>query len=95
MKNILINNPIKPMSNFLKKYNLIFFIITVTAILVVCVITLTDILTPPEDEINNIISSSNTAFDQNTIDRINKLKTSDDPTNTPVLPTGRINPFIE
>lgn len=93
------NNHAKKQSNFLIKaiarYNLVIFIVVVASGLIAAVLTLNSIVRIPFSDTYNSQSNGTTAFDQNTIDRINKLQTSDSNAVDQPLPSGRINPFSE
>jgi len=103
-KNVKIN-PIKSISNLLKRYNLVLFIIIVVCGLIYAILMLTNILIEPSADsaqTSTATSSSTdnsnnntTVFDQKTIDNLNKLKTSANNTGDQTLPAGRVNPFSE
>jgi len=80
---------------FLRRYNLVIFIVVVFLLLTVAVLILSNVAAkaggtdvPPQ-------SGVSTSFDQETIDRIEKLKTSDQPSDPLNLSQGRIDPFSE
>lgn len=85
----------KALSSIFRRYHVVLFAMTVVIGVGVEVIML-----------NNLISRSSTPeeptatttvrFDQETIDRINRLSTSDQNESTPLqLGEGRVNPFAE
>jgi hypothetical protein len=96
MNNKLNNNPLRPAINFLSRYNLIIFIVSVVVGLSLAILALNNILQTPFDSAN-LPSSGNgqVSFDETTITRINTLKTSADAPTKPTLPDGRIDPFSD
>jgi hypothetical protein len=96
MKNKLTNNPLAPVINILVRYNLVIFIVLVVVGLIAAILMLNFTLRTPF-EANNFTSSNSgiTSFDEATINRLNKLKTSDENLANQTLPTGRVNPFSE
>jgi hypothetical protein len=87
--------PSKPVTNLIKRYNMTIFIVVIVIGLIASVWILNEILSQqPSDNTNSATSSSTTTtFDQTTIDRLNKLTTSNDSSGEQVLPSARINPF--
>ncbi|HZJ34979.1 MAG TPA: hypothetical protein VFD55_03160 [Candidatus Angelobacter sp.] len=93
------NKPItyKPQSApiSIKRYSLTIFIVITVVVLVFCILLLNNIMNQPLS--NGAFSSTNgtTTFDQTTINRLNKYKTSDENSSDQAVPSGRINPFAE
>ncbi len=66
-------------------------------ILIYCIYSIQNNFTIPSDEAYETeqrTKNTKTSFDKVTINQVNRLRTSDDPTPI-VLPEGRINPFKE
>jgi hypothetical protein len=100
MKNTSIFRALNPITDFLKRYSLIIFIIIVGAGLAACVIILSDALASQKSIVsnsnsNNNINNASTSFDQSTINRLDTLTTSDANPVDQILPSGRVNPFTE
>jgi len=95
MKNDSIKNIFIKISDDFKKYNLTIFIVVLVGGLSTAVILLSDILQISRDASSTQQSSDNITFDQQTIDRVNQLTTSDESSGDYVKPQGRINPFAE
>lgn len=74
----------------LKKFNVVFFII-ITSGLILCVAILGNILIQPYIDNPN----SKATFDQTTINNLGKMQTSDKNVKYQSVPSGRINPFSE
>lgn len=97
MKNNSISKSLKPIVNIFRRYNVTVFIVTMVAGLVFAVYTLTSILTAPATSPDLGGSSHNLkgSFDNDTIKRLNNLKSSDQNSSTQTPTTGRISPFSE
>jgi len=94
MKNKPTTYPSRSLAATLGRFNVTIFIVIVVGILVFCILILNGIMNKPPD-INNDSNTSTTKFDQTTINRLNKFKTSSENSSNQVLPSGRINPFSE
>jgi type IV secretory pathway component VirB8 len=96
MKNKPNTNPIKSIMDTLDRYNLVIFIVITVGGLIAAILTLNYILHLPYISIESMISNiDNTKLDEVTINKLDKLKTSDNNAASQVFPTGRINPFSE
>jgi len=97
MKNKPLTNPFKPIVKIITKFNMTLFILVIAGGLIVSVLALSNILAhqPTSDSSSTPSSTSATTFDQTTIDRLNKLTTSDESSNNQVLPSTRNDPFSE
>ena len=88
------SNPLKPLGNFIKRFHLILFFILVAGLVAAAVLLINNALTEPSQE--QYTSSINAgSIDQATLERIQSLHSSSQPTAAPALPEGRINPFAE
>lgn len=87
-----IQNKIIP---FIKRFNLVIFIVIVVLVLSVNVIMLYGVVEKASGTDIDGSSGGNAQFDQATIDRLKELKTSDQPSAPLDLSKGRINPFGE
>lgn len=94
MKKNSTNNTSPVILNFLRRYNLVIFIIIVASGLSVCIIILYNILTLPYTG-SGTSDTTQTSFDQSTINQLSKLDYSSVNQNYLNLPSGRSNPFSE
>lgn len=87
-------NIFQPIINIFKRFNLIIFIVTIVGGLIFAVITLSSAL---QRTSTDSVGQSNTSnvFEQSTVTRLEKLKSSSENSVLPSLPSGRINPFAE
>ena len=85
----------KTISNFLNRFHLVLFIVVVMLSLSVAVILLYSIVGKASGAESTALNGNGNAFDQATIDRIEQLKTSDQPSTPLDFSKGRINPFNE
>lgn len=94
MKNANVSLSFKPIVILFKRYHLTLFIVFVTGGLAYAVLSFTQLFTESTD--NSYTSPiSAGSIDQATLNRINKLHTSDEPTPQMQMPAGRVNPFSE
>lgn len=94
MNNKVNRNPFSPIANFFGRFNVVIFIVVVAGGLIASIMILNNILQLPYEASNPTGSTGNTVvFDETTITRLNKLKTSDTNATDQILPSGRINPF--
>ena len=93
MKNSL-THLLNPIINKFNDFRLVIFIVGVAAGLIFCVLTLSNIIQDPP-AVDTETAIANERIDQNTINRLNKFKPSNENTEIPTLPSGRINPFSE
>lgn len=77
------------------RYHFTIFIVVLASGLAVAVLTLNSILEQPADANGYKSSLDITSFDQATIDRVTKLRSSSDAPPEFVFPSGRTNPFAE
>lgn len=79
-----------------KRYNLVIFIAIIALALSVATLVLYSVVNKASGENSTPDSSlAPSSFDQETIDRINRLKTPDQPSDPLDFSQGRINPFYE
>lgn len=97
MKNNSVSKSLKPIMNIFQRYNATIFIVTMVAGLVLAVYTLTSILTAPATSPDLGGNSHNLkgSLDNDTIKRLNNLKSSDQNSSTQTPTTSRISPFSE
>ncbi len=88
------NTFLKPLGAFFRRFHMLIFFVLMVGCLSVAVILLNETLTQPtpEDYTSSINAGS---IDQATLERIQSLHTSDQPSPAPALPAGRVNPFAE
>jgi len=79
--------------SFLKRFHLLLFFVVVVGLLGAAVLLINKTLTDSSLEQYTSTIEAGT-IDQSTLERIQSLHTSDQPTETQ-LPSGRINPFAE
>lgn len=81
---------------FLARFHIIVFTIIILGGLIVCMLLINATIAQSDTSSNYTPPSTNTSFDQQTIDRIKQLHSSSDTTSTPILDlSGRINPFVD
>lgn len=94
MKNdITLESIVRPLRTFLKRSHGMLMLLVVTGGLIGCMLILNGIIIRSTDT-SNISTTSSSTFDQETVKRLEELKTTDDGSAF-TLPGGRINPFIE
>lgn len=92
MKSSKTNSAFKIIANIFIRFNVTIFIVSLAGGLLIAVMVLTNIMKAPDSDLLNLGGSAGqSSFDDATIERLNKLGTSDDTSQN--LPTGRINPF--
>ncbi|MEO5950507.1 MAG: hypothetical protein ABIQ04_03600 [Candidatus Saccharimonadales bacterium] len=79
----------------LRRFHAIIFVLVVLGGLIYIVFNLNDILSSSTQAVAPAGNTLNATFDQKTIDRIEKLRTSTDKASELDLSTGRTNPFVE
>lgn len=84
----------KTASRILHRYHVVIFVVVVLGGLAVIVLLLNDIITQ-SGSTGVPANNQSSTFDQATIDRIEDLKTRDEPAAQPNLSNGRSNPFVE
>lgn len=86
----------KIIPSILGRYHAVIFVVIAVGGLAVAVMILNNIIQSSTSEAApQTVAELNASFDQDTIRRIEKLKTSTESTDDLVLPPGRINPFVE
>jgi len=93
MKNKPSTSPLKLIRNTIRKFSITLFIVAISGGLIASVLILSNVLTPHPSNSSTSNSGTTTTFDQATIDRLDKLTTSNDSSGNQVLPSDRINPF--
>lgn len=81
--------------NFLNRFHLVIFIVAVMLSLSIAVILLYGIVGKASGIDSTAIGANSNKFDQNVIDRIEQLKTVNEPSTPLDFSGGRINPFSE
>ena len=85
---------IRPLGIFFRRFHLLIFFVFIVGCLSASVLLLNKTLTDTSSkEYTSTISSG--TIDQATLERIQSLHTSNEPTPAPVLAEGRTNPFAE
>ncbi len=95
MKNKDASSLFQPIVSGFKRYNLTIFIVVLVSGLTTAVLLLNNILITSSDVSGLNANTSNTSFDQTTIDRVQQLHTSSDNFTLYIPPAGRNNPFAE
>ena len=80
---------------FIRRFHLVLFTVVMTLILSVSVLLLYSVVNKASGEDSVPQGGLSTGFDQATIDEINQLKSSDQPSEPLDFSEGRINPFGE
>lgn len=84
----------KSFVNILHRYHVMIFVIFVLGGLVVMVFMLNNIIVQSSNS-GGYTPETTTTFDTKTMERIEQLKTRDDPASNLDLSGGRSNPFVE
>jgi ABC-type bacteriocin/lantibiotic exporter with double-glycine peptidase domain len=93
MKELKINKQLL-ISSF-KRYHLVLFVVVVVLLLSVAILLLNGIVGKASGDNATPTGGTTSNFDQETIDRIKELKTSNQPSTPLDLSRGRYNPFSE
>ncbi len=88
------NSFIRPLVAFLQRFHLLLFFIVIVGCVAAAVVLINRTLTETSDEAYTSSINAGT-IDQATLERIQSLHTSTQPSPTPQSPPGRINPFSE
>ncbi|MGV9001464.1 MAG: hypothetical protein ACOH18_00700 [Candidatus Saccharimonadaceae bacterium] len=95
---ILVKKPRNSLSRlliaFLQRFHLLLFFIFIVGCLSAAIILINKTLTESTDQTYRSSINAGT-IDQATLERIQSLHPSSQPSATPALPVGRINPFAE
>lgn len=83
------------LQTFLNRFHLVIFIVAVMLSLSIAVILLYGIVGKASGADSTVVGTNSSNFDKATIDRIEQLRTIDQPSTPLDLPEGRINPFSE
>ena len=90
-------NP-EAVKNFLKRYQMVIFVVVLVAMLIGCISILNSALTSPDNGnptfLNNT-TSNKVNFTQSTKAKLDKLQPSSSNSADSTLPSGRTNPFSE
>lgn len=82
------------MSSIFKRHHVVLFVLTVVVGVSVAMFLLYNLINTTTDK-EVIATTSSAIFDEETIEKINKLAPSDSTHQELALPDGRINPFVE
>jgi len=82
-------------SRILHRFHVIIFVIVVFGGLAIVILILNNIIVKSSDTTGYNPTNNNASFDQNTIKRIEQLKTTDQDNGDLDLSHGRTNPFVE
>lgn len=83
------------LARFLKRFHAVIFVVIVFGGLSIVVLLLHNVVITSSESGDYKSISNNANFDQATIDRIKKLRTSDEADSQIDLSRGRTNPFVE
>lgn len=85
---------LKPLGVFFRRFHLLIFFVLIVGCLSVAVIMINQTLTvsSPDTYTSSIGAGS---IDQATLERLQSLHPSSQPSPAPTLPSGRVNPFAE
>ena len=95
MKDMQINLNPKAIVAFFRRFHMVIFIVLNVIILSVAVVLLYGIVDKASGADSSPTGGVSTSFDQATIDRINELRTLEEPSQPLNLSQGRISPFNE
>lgn len=85
----------KSLVTFLQRYHVILFTVVVLGGLAVVVFLLNNIVISSSNSSDYTPAGSNATFDEETIERVNQLKSSEEEREVLDLSQGRTNPFVE
>ena len=80
--------------NFIRRFHLLIYTLTVVIGVAVAVFQLNGLITE-QSPAGNGGDTAASSFDKDTIDRINNFNTADSDEDTFSLPSGRINPLVD
>lgn len=80
---------------FFQRFHLVIFVVVVVLLLSVAVLLLSNVVNKASGIDSTPPQNTSSDFDEATMERIKKLKTSDEPSEPLNLSQGRINPFSE
>ena len=88
------NTFLKPIGVLFRRFHMLLFFVIVAGCLAFAVVLLNETLTEtaPDDYTSSINAGS---IDQATLERIQSLHPSSQPSPAPTMPAGRVNPFAE
>lgn len=95
MKNTNKISPFTAIAETFGRYHLTLFVVVLVGGLSTAVLMLNEILKQSSNPNGYTSSLDIASFDQATIDRLQRLKSSDEASTAPALPTGRLSPFAE
>lgn len=81
--------------SFFQRFHLVLFVVVVVALLSTAILLLSGVVNKASGMDSVPSGSTGSQFDEATIQRIEQLKTSDEPSEPLDLSQGRINPFSE
>jgi hypothetical protein len=81
--------------SFLRRFHIVLFVTIVFGCLAIAVLMLYTTILASGDPKDYTPNTTNTSFDEETLKRVEELKTRDETASEPAFPSGRINPFIE
>lgn len=81
--------------DFISRFHVLIFAVVILGGLVACMILLNNVILQSGDAGGYTPSSTNTSFDQQTIDRIKQLHTATDQNTDTLDLSGRISPFVD
>lgn len=82
-------------TEFFKRYHLVIFVVIVVILLSIAILLLSKVASKASGDGATPTGSSISTFDQETMDKIKKLKTSNDPIEPLDFSKGRVDPFNE
>ncbi len=85
---------VKSFGSFLRRFHLLLFFVLIVGCLSAAVILINNTLTENSDQTYTSTINAGT-IDQATLQRVQSLHPSGQPSTAPTLPPGRINPFAE
>ncbi|MDB5160479.1 MAG: hypothetical protein JWO99_742 [Candidatus Saccharibacteria bacterium] len=95
MKNANVSSLLKLVGTAFRRFHLTMFIVFIVGCLGYAVISFSTLLSESSTDTSYTSPIDAGSIDQATLERINALHTSDDPTPAASTPAGRINPFSE
>lgn len=97
MKNISLSltSVQKGVISFLHRFHVVLFVTIILGCLALAILLLYTTILSSSDSKDYAPNTINTSFDEDTLKRVEELRTRDETSSEPTFPSGRINPFIE
>lgn len=92
---LTLNNLPASFSQILHRFHIMVFSVLVLGALIVAIFLLNQVLAKSDQNNGYVAQGTNASFDTTTINKLNTLRTINDPSIPLDLSSGRLNPFVE